>query len=63
MPLKERASHMIREREQLMQQLMELLRIEKKSDIAVLISQYQPADIAEILTELETHYRGTVFSC
>ncbi|HHX94756.1 MAG TPA: magnesium transporter [Clostridia bacterium] len=52
---------MIREREQLMQQLMELLRIEKKSDIAVLISQYQPADIAEILTELETHYRGTVF--
>jgi|LFRM01.2.fsa_nt_gb magnesium transporter len=52
---------MIREREQLMQQLMELLRREKKSDIAVLISQYQPADIAEILTELETHYRGTVF--
>lgn len=52
---------MIQDREQLMQQLHDLLDQDEKSKVLNLLSHYQPADIAEVLTELEIPDRRTVF--
>jgi len=61
MLLKKGASQLIQNKEEVIQQLHRLLLENDKLNIIELISDYQPADIAEILTELEDGDRGTFF--